>query len=266
MKNIIYLSALVLAFCTLNIDAKKRPNQKYLFGVTMFYDHARGDSLVPVDSIKHLIDTKQLDYLFLPNNPLVGLLFNKLVQGGDENAPTEASCFAVSLDGGHGCINDTDGIEELLAYISEQSCLGKTNIQVRGFDFSSTNGTYFAFTCHTPQYDKTTIPDSLELYHDVHMYESHERATQIAIRTVALMNKNKKQMKRLLKDEYEIWEKYIKELARLAPDYMEKMTDKKRDELLLQDFLWMDKRHPGNKIVICSQTLKERIYERASRY
>ncbi len=35
----------------------------------MFYDHARDDSLVPVDSIKHLIDTKQIDYLFLPNNP-----------------------------------------------------------------------------------------------------------------------------------------------------------------------------------------------------
>lgn len=32
--------------------------------------------------------------------------------------------FAVSLDGGHGCINDIDGIEKLLAYISEQNRLG----------------------------------------------------------------------------------------------------------------------------------------------
>ena len=259
MKKFICLTTLLLIFCTSNANAKKRRNEKYVFGVTMFYDHARGDSLVPLDSIKHLIDTKQIDYLFLPSNPLVGLHFNALVQGGDSNAPTEASWFSVPLDGGHGCINDTDGTGKLLAYISEQNCLGKTNIQVRGFDFSFTDGTYFAFTCHTPQYDQTTIPDSLELYHDVHMYESHERATQIAIRTATLIRKNKKQMKGILKDEYEIWEKYINELARLAPNYMEKMTDKKRDDLLLKDFLWMDKRHPGNKIVICSQTLREQI-------
>lgn len=91
------------------------------------------------------------------------------------------------------------------------------------------------------------------------MYESHERATEIAIRIVALMQKNQKQIKNILKDEYEIWERYLTELARLAPNYMEKMIDKKRDDLLLQDFLWMDKRHPGNKIVICSQTLGEQI-------
>ena len=91
------------------------------------------------------------------------------------------------------------------------------------------------------------------------MYESHKRATQIAIRTATMIRKNKKQMKGILKDEYEIWEKYINELARLAPNYMEKMTTKKRDDLLFKDFLWMDKRHSGNKIVICSQTLREQI-------
>ena len=187
------------------------------------------------------------------------LHFIAQVQGGYSNIPTGTSMFVVSLDGGHGCINDIDGIEKLLAYISEQNRLGKTNIQVRGFDFSSTDGTYLAYTCQTPQYDQTTIPDSLELYHDVHMYEYHERATEIAIRTVALMQKNQKQIKNILNDEYEIWERYLTKLARLAPNYMEKMTDKKRDDLLLQDFLWMDKRHPGNKIVICSQTLGEQI-------
>ena len=84
---------MLLIFCTSNANAKKRRNEKYVFGVTMFYDHTRGDSLVPLDSIKHLIDTKQIDYLFLPNNPLVGLHLNALVQGGNSNAPTEASFF-----------------------------------------------------------------------------------------------------------------------------------------------------------------------------
>ena len=260
MKKIVYLSALLLIFFTLNIDAKKRSNHKFIFGVTMSYDRTRGDSLVPLDSIKHIIATQQINYLFLPCHALVGLHFNDQVYRKENNM-----FFAVPLDGGHGCIQDTDGIQELLTYISELNCSGKANIQVRGFDLSSTNGTYFAFTCHTPQYDPTTIPDSLELYHDAQMYESHERATQIAIRTLALMNKNKRQMKSILKEEYEIWEKYLNKLARLTPDYQEKMTNKERSELLLQDFLWMDKRHPGNKIVICSQTLKERIYDKSHR-
>ena len=81
---------------------------------------------LPIDSIKHAIDTKKIDYVFFQSCSLVGLLWNRYVQG-DKHVGEQELMFSYDTD--NGDIRKTDEIDTLLTYIREQNLSGKTKIK-----------------------------------------------------------------------------------------------------------------------------------------
>lgn len=256
----LFLSILLVLSPILNAEAQKHGNCKYIFIVSTAYQPL-DCSLVPLDSIKHVIELQQIDYIFLPTNVLLGLEVGNWVLGMgnipcDEMSP-EKLYYGFGWDGADGDIEDHDGLQALATYVGEYNRSGRKRIQMRGYDLWGANGVYFASNLN--DYSQTSIPDSVRCYMDALVYDAdYDAAARIAVRTATMIDRNEDRLKAILKDEYEIWSKYVHEVMPYGIQLQQQeMSPESRDSLLLDGFQWMDKHHPGNKVVICSKSLGE---------
>ena len=126
-----YFSAILLMFAVSDACAKKVESNRYFYYYKPHnwkkHSSCIDDSMhLPIDSIKHAIDTKKIDYVFFQSCSLVGLLWNRYVQG-DKHVGEQELMFSYDTD--NGDIRKTDEIDTLLTYIREQNLSGKTKIK-----------------------------------------------------------------------------------------------------------------------------------------
>ena len=198
-----------------------------------------------IDSVLHAIQTGGARTVFVDMHAMAGSLCNRYIQG-DKNVPSSSIDFCAF--GAYHKIENIPAFEALIERLMVYNETSRVKVSLYGIDCSTGPSSWTVELNHVPAYKETTLSDSLERYcldEDIDIYQQADR-------TAKMMEKNSRRFQKLLGEEYPIWLRYIKALRKRvsAQDYHRQLEE--ADQSILNDYLWLDKRVPGRKVVICS--------------
>lgn len=205
------------------------------------------------DSVMSLIEQEDIPVVFIEIPPMAGSLCNRFILG-DKAADSVwlENCTGGSVVPFEGEENFVNLLQRLKRYNEGR----KQKVQLWGYDISSGPGSWMDELRKIPDYNATTIADSLIRYcldEEINKYEQ-------AARTSKMMQKEKKRFKRLLGEEYDPWLRFVQAQSNEGiVCYDDRYHPDALAALIAEDYLWLDKRVKGRKIVICSRNVGQKI-------